>query len=344
MFTTDIIDLKQDFDNGLNYAAALIKNGDLVAFPTETVYGLGANALNPLAVSDIFKVKGRPNDNPLIVHVNSIEFAKEFAYINETAIKLFKAFSPGPLTLVLPKKEITPSCITAGLDTVAIRIPNNKYALELIQRSKKPIAAPSANLSGQPSPTNANHVYKDLNTKIKLILDGGQCSFGVESTVLSLANEPTILRPGSITKEMLEKYISTVNVDKNVLNHLETKKVASPGMKYKHYAPKANATIFDGDYIIQSKKIIEMYDKLISENKKVLIFASEQTKNLYGERNFKIMGNRQEPQTICSSFFALLRQTDDEQYDEILIESIETKGEGLAFMNRALRAASFNVK
>ena len=235
-------------ENEVEKAADIIKSGGLVAMPTETVYGLAANALDGKAVAKIFKAKGRPMDNPLIVHISDISqiypLVREFP---EKAKILAEKFWPGPFTIILPKSDIIPDEVSAGLDTVAIRFPSNKIAQALISKSM-PLAAPSANLSGSPSPTNARHVFDDMNGRINAIIDGGECEVGVESTVITLSTDtPRLLRPGGITVEQLRKAIGNVIIDDAVLNPLKSgEKAASPGMKYKHYAPKAHIILLEG--------------------------------------------------------------------------------------------------
>ena len=255
-----IVDIEADY-KAIEEGASLIRNGELVAFPTETVYGLGANALDARAVDKIYEAKGRPGDNPLIVHIADFDdvklLVKELA---GTAEKLMEAFWPGPLTLILKKSSIVPDRTTGGLNTVAVRMPDNPIALALIRESKLPIAAPSANRSGRPSPTEARHVAEDLMGRIPMILDGGPCSVGVESTVLDITGEiPNILRPGGITPKMLERVLGRVNIDAAVLKPIEKgSRIKSPGMKYTHYAPKASVVIVKGRLDDIARKIGEL--------------------------------------------------------------------------------------
>jgi L-threonylcarbamoyladenylate synthase len=345
MYDTKIISLFTDFEEGIRQGARLLREGELVAFPTETVYGLGANALCPEAVSAIFAAKGRPGDNPLIVHVTSIEEAAKLAHLSEQAELLMETFWPGPLTIVLPKRRCVPYEVTAGLDTVALRMPDNQGALALISAAGVPVAAPSANASGRPSPTRAEHVFEDLRGKVELILDGGESDVGLESTVLSLAGEiPTVLRPGAITPEMLSRVLGEVQVSPKTLEPLgENEQAVSPGMKYKHYAPKANVTLVEGEGEEMAAAAAKLYDQAQKEGKKCLILSTTQTCGFYGERTYVIMGDRNDPITICHSLFALLRQADERGMDEVILEALPAQSLGLAYMNRALRAAGFHV-
>lgn len=333
---------------GAQQGAELIAMGDLVAFPTETVYGLGANGLNGDAVKHIFEVKGRPNDNPLILHVGNMrQVERLWTEIPQVARVLINTFWPGPLTLVYHSSAIVPEEVTAGLKTVALRMPDNPVALALIREAGVPIAAPSANLSGRPSPTTAHHVWEDLNGKIPMILDGGPCKYGVESTVLSLVDTPTILRPGAITKEMLEAVIGHVELADCLLKPMEAgEKAMSPGMKYKHYAPKAQVYVVTGKPKKTVTRILERYAQLTAEGKKVRIAGTKQTMKMYREQGVEavLMGDRKDPVTLCANLFSLLRDLDKEGADVILCEGISPEGVGLAYMNRLLRAAGFEVE
>ena len=242
----ELVKINSIKDEALTRAAEFIKNGGLVAFPTETVYGLGGDGLNSEAASKIYKAKGRPSDNPLILHINDQKMLHKIVNdVNSMAKKIMTAFCPGPITLILPKSDIVPSSVTGGLDTVAVRMPDNDIARELIRLSNTPIAAPSANISGRPSPTTAQAVYNDLHDRIDMILDGGACHFGVESTIVDCTEDvPIVLRPGAITKEMLEELFPVVKIDKAIIGENVVPK--APGMKYKHYAPKANMILFEG--------------------------------------------------------------------------------------------------
>lgn len=340
---TEVISTIRMEDAGTTLGAELIQNGGLVAFPTETVYGLGANGLDGEAVNRIFEAKGRPNDNPLILHVaKKSDVTKLWTHVPKLAKSLMDTFWPGPLTLIFMKADEVPYEVTAGLETVAIRMPSDKTARLLIQKSGVPIAAPSANRSGRPSPTTAEHVLADMDGRIPLILDGGPCRYGVESTVLSLVGEPTILRPGAVTREMLEAIIGPVRLAPSILNPLGEREVAaSPGMKYKHYAPDAEVHVVEGDPKPAAKRIRALYYAYEAEGKTVAILGTEQTMQSYRNLNAYSLGDRDEPETLCTNLFSLLRDV-GAHCDVILAEGVDTANTGLAFMNRLLRAAGFS--
>ena len=340
---TEIVDATRQKEAGTQLGAKIIREGGLVAFPTETVYGLGANGLNGGAVAGIFEAKGRPADNPLILHVSKkSEVRQLWDVLPASANILMDTFWPGPLTLIARRSSVVPDEVTAGLDTVAVRMPANDTARALIRKAGVPIAAPSANLSGRPSPTTAQHVYDDMNGRIPLILDGGPCKYGVESTVLSLVGKPTILRPGAITLEMLSALLGDVRVADAVLSPLgENETAASPGMKYKHYAPDAEVVVVTGSPRKAAERINELYVVAEMEGKRPEIVATEETKGFYGGKKYVILGSRKEPTTLCSNLFSYLR-TLDRYSDLILAEGISTKDAGLAYMNRLLRSAGFN--
>ncbi len=345
-----IEDIDKDY-RAIEEAAELIRKGKVVAFPTETVYGLGANALDEQAVNDIFEAKGRPNDNPLIVHVSRIEDVEPLVErVPPRVYQLMETFWPGPLTIILKKSDKVPDQTTAGLGTVALRMPNHPIALALIKESAMPIAAPSANRSGKPSPTTAKHVIDDLDGLIPLILDGiYPCQVGLESTVLDMSGEiPTILRPGGVTPEMLEKVLGHVRVDEAVLKPLSKGQAPkSPGMKYMHYAPKAQVIIFRGETLeAMAKEIDRRKEEYVNKGQKVGILATNETINLYKgchDTNLISLGSRKEPATIAANLFASLRDLDNMGVDAILTEWVDEKGEGLAIMNRMIRAAGFHV-
>ena len=315
-----------------------------MAFPTETVYGLGADGLNGEAVRGIFEAKGRPADNPLILHVSKKSDVKPLWLRKpKHADVLMDTFWPGPLTLIAPCTDLVPTQVTAGLDTVAIRMPADRTARQLIQKSGVPIAAPSANLSGRPSPTRALDVLHDLDGKIPLILDGGPCKYGVESTVLSLVGAPTILRPGAVTREMLEALIGEVRVAESILSPMRAGAVAaSPGMKYKHYAPEAQVICVRGEPAAVAAKMNELYGDAQRDGVACKILISEQTKRFYKGKNYVILGDRNRAESLCANLFSALRDS-DLQADLILAEGISTGDCGLAYMNRLLRAAGFQV-
>ena len=331
-------------ENGTRLGGSILRAGGLVAFPTETVYGLGANGLDGDAVRRIFEAKGRPGDNPLILHVAKKNDVKQlWTRIPDAARTLMDAFWPGPLTLIFNRSSAVPDEVTAGLETVAVRMPDNKTALALIREAGVPVAAPSANTSGKPSPTTAEHVRHDMEGKIDLIIDGGPCRFGVESTVLSLVGKPTILRPGAVTKEMLEAVAGPVALAPSILTPLKAgETAASPGMKYRHYAPDAEVLVAEGAPRQAASRIARAYDARAMQGERCIIFATEQTRALYSGRQYVIIGDRNEPATLCANLFAQLRAHSDD-VDVIFAEALPEQGEGLAYMNRLLRAAGFHV-
>lgn len=332
-------------NNQLEKAGEIIRNGGLVAFPTETVYGLGGDALNPDSSKKIYAAKGRPSDNPLIVHVYRFEDVEEIVQeVPESARKLAKAFWPGPLTMIMNKNGKVPYETTGGLDTVAIRMPNNKIALKLIQESGGFIAAPSANTSGRPSPTVARYCIEDLSGKIEMIIDGGQVGIGLESTIVDLTSEiPMILRPGYITADMLKEVLGDISIDRTIIDSSSTQKPKAPGMKYRHYAPKGALTIVQGtqgavvDYINSETK------KAAQSGKKVGVIGTDATRNLYEADVVKSVGNRDDESTIAHELFKVLREFDDENVDVMYSESFDDSGIGQAIMNRLLKAAGHHV-
>lgn len=321
----------------IRYCAELIKSGDVVGMPTETVYGLAANAYDESAVKKVFEAKRRPADNPLIVHIADIGMLKELTTsIPKIAITVCEKFWPGPLTVVLPKSDKIPLITSGGLDTVGIRLPSNKVARELINECGLPLAAPSANLSGSPSPTTAEHVFDDLNGSIPAILDGGSCSIGVESTVISFENDIIrLLRPGRISVDDLKTVASDVIIDKGVLEIISNDaKVKSPGMKYKHYSPKADITLVDGS--------IEFFENYVSERNSIdtyaLIFDDDNTSEDIKSIKY---GNNSEQQ--AERIFAVLREADKIGAKKVFARCPSKDGIGLAVYNRMLRAAGFKV-
>ncbi|NLI60882.1 MAG: threonylcarbamoyl-AMP synthase [Clostridiales bacterium] len=342
-----IEDIEKDF-KAIEEAAHLLRQGQLVAFPTETVYGLGANALDGQAVDRIFKAKGRPNDNPLIAHISKREDIEPLVLgVPAKVYPLIETFWPGPLTIILKKSSRVPAQTTAGLDTLAIRMPNHPVALAVIDKAGLPIAAPSANRSGKPSPTTAQHVLDDLNGRIPMILDGiTPCSVGLESTVLDMSGGvPTILRPGAVTLEMLKEILGHVEVDKTVLKPLEKgQPPKSPGMKYIHYAPRAKVIIFRGTSLDRiTKEVSRRAKEYVREGKKVGILATDETTHQYKGQDIISLGSRKNPASIAANLFSSLREFDDMGVDIILAEWVEEKGEGLAIMNRMVRAAGFRI-
>ena len=320
----------------LQIAAKIINNGGTVIFPTETVYGLGANALDSTAVKKIFEAKGRPSDNPLIVHIADInqiyEFVDEFT---ENAKKLAQAYWPGPMTLVLKKKKVIPNEVSAGLDTVGIRIPENKIAREFIKESKCPIAAPSANLSGSPSPTTVEHVISDMFGRVDAIIKGENSQVGLESTVIDVTGEiPVILRPGGITPEMIQKVCGDVKIAKGVDGVTDELKPKSPGMKYKHYAPKCEIILIKNDEnLIENVK--KEANKFVKDE--TVIICLEQHEEIYKDYNTLCIGN--DLATVATNLFMIFRKCDEIGYKYAIMESVEEEGIGIAIMNRARRAA-----
>lgn len=329
----------------LEEAAQLIRAGELVGMPTETVYGLGANALDREAVLKIFAAKERPADNPLIVHVDNMEQIPPLVReIPETAKKLMAAFWPGPMTLILPRADCICDAVTGGLDTVGIRLPASEAARALIRASGCPIAAPSANRSGKPSPTTAQHVFEDMNGRIALILDDGPCGVGVESSVIDATGEvPVILRPGGITPEMVEAVLGSVRVDEHVMSPLAKGDIArSPGMKYKHYAPKARTVIFEGEAQRVIKAICAQYDEAQAQGERVAILGFNE--HDFGGRTFISLGSALHPEDAAARLFAALRELDERGETLALCEAVGLSGIGLAVMNRMGRAAAFDIR
>jgi len=337
---TVVINMREGFDKKkIKIAAKFIREGKLVAFPTETVYGLGADALNEKAVKRIFEAKGRPADNPLIVHIADFEQLYELAKeVPREAKILAEHFWPGPLTIVLPKKSSVPKVTTGGLDTVAIRMPAHEIALGLIRASRRPIAAPSANISGKPSPTLAEHVVDDFYGRIECIIDGGEVKIGVESTVLDLTTKPpTLLRPGGLPLEEIEKVIGKVKVHP-VVKGKAVDIAKAPGMKYKHYAPNAQVIVIEGSREKVKEKIKELLNDYKRRGVKVGVMA---TGDFYEADAYINLGNSEEE--IARNLFRALRELDKSGVDIILAEGIEEKGLGLAVMNRLRKAAGYKI-
>ena len=324
-------------------AVQIIKSGGLVAFPTETVYGLGANGLDALAVEKIFLAKGRPQDNPLILHVHSILQVKELVEeIPEIAQRCMEKFWPGPLTILFKKNSKIPNIITAGLDTVAIRMPKNNIALELIRLANVPIAAPSANISGKPSPTSADHVKEDLSGKIDMIIDGGNTGIGLESTVLDLSGDlPMILRPGGVTLEDLKEIIPQVIQDSSIMKEDVVPK--SPGQKYRHYAPKGEMLLFSGEIENMVKAIKKYSGEYFSSGKNIGIICTDETKDLYKDGLIISLGSRKDYNIIAHNLFHTIRLFDEANVDIILSEGVEESDLGIAIMNRMKKAASGKI-
>lgn len=337
---TEIVKITpEDGVEDYKYAVELLQNEQVVGIPTETVYGLGGNAFSPLAVSRIFEAKGRPTDNPLIVHIS--EFSEIYDLVTEvpeSAKKLADEFWPGPLTIILPKSSKVPYCTTGNLETVAVRCPSHPVARELIKACGFPIAAPSANISGKPSPTKAEHVFEDLNGRIALVIDGGDCDEGVESTVITLATEtPKLLRPGNVTLSQLKSVLGDVIVDDAVLNPLKNgEKVSSPGMKYKHYSPDAEIVLVRGCYY----NFVSYVNDFKNQNTYAMVFDNEGQGLCvpyihYGAEDYKMLSH---------SLFDSLRELDKKGADKCFVRyPDELNDDNLAVLNRLLRAAGFKV-
>lgn len=339
---TELIKVNSLIDEALKRASKFIKNGGLVAFPTETVYGLGGDGLNSQAASRIYQAKGRPSDNPLILHINEQKMLERLvSNITPMAKKIMTAFCPGPITIILPKSDIVPNTVTGGLDTIAVRMPDNDIARELIRLADTPIAAPSANISGRPSPTTAQAVYRDLQGRIDMILDGGACEFGVESTIVDCTGEiPVILRPGAITKEMLEEIFPVVEIDKSIVGENVAPK--APGMKYKHYAPKVDMLLVEGDKEQMATAINKLVKDYELKNQRVgLLVSDEVAVKLNHECTFNY-GSQNDLAKIASEIYEGLRYFDDKAIDIIIAEGTTDKGLGLAIMNRLHKASGFN--
>ena len=336
------IDINNIDKNEIKKQSKLLSEGKTVIFPTETVYGLGANALDEDAVKKIYEAKGRPSDNPLIVHIYDKEEVYNLAEnINEKAKTIMDKFWPGPITIILNKKNIVPYRTSGGLETVAIRMPSHLIAREIIKEAGVPIAAPSANISGRPSPTKADHVYEEMNGRVSGIVLGGDCNFGLESTVLDVTTEnPMILRPGSITKEDLEKVIGEVSIDPSLERKEDNKKAKAPGMKYTHYSPDADVYIVSGNIEDTISKINSL---VVENNKKGLktgVMCLEQNKNSYKGEVVSLGSTLEE---VGSNLFDVLRQMDKMNIDIVYSEEFPRDGVGQAIMNRLLKSAGYKT-
>lgn len=344
---TEYVDLREgkDIKEGVKKAAEIIKRGGLVAFPTETVYGLGANGLDENAVPKIYEAKGRPSDNPLILHISKLDEIEDIVKeIPKSALILAEEFWPGPLTMVFKKSERIPYRTTGGLESVAIRMPSNKIARELIKAAGVPIAAPSANSSGRPSPTKAAHVIYDLDGKIDMVIDGGEVDIGIESTIVDVTGEvPVILRPGFITEEMLSEAIGRVEIDEVVKSLSPDKdlKPKAPGMKYRHYAPRGKMTIYKGSHSKVVERINEEISKL--EGKKTGVLATDETKSYYRADIIISLGSREDGESIAHNLFDALRKFDDDDVEFIYSEGFDENKLGFAIMNRLHKSAGYNI-
>lgn len=328
----------------IDMAARIISKGGLVVFPTETVYGLGANALNPSAVKEIFLAKGRPVDNPLIIHIQHIDDLQTLAKnVSRKARKLAREFWPGPLTLVLEKSQRVPEITTGGLHTIAVRIPSNNISLSLIRTAGIPIAAPSANVSGRPSPTRASHVLEDLYGKVDLIIDGGRTQIGLESTVIDMTSTvPILLRPGGLPIERIKEAIGKISIHPSILNPKNdclqsNKHYKSPGMKYRHYSPKADVILVEGPKLRVRNKIIELARRMKNEQSKSVCIMTKNMNNNYSADIVWFVGNDFE--TISRNLFEIFRYVDNHNIDAIIAEEIDSVDLGLAIMDRLRRAA-----
>lgn len=335
----------EEEDEDLRRAGELLRRGALVAFPTETVYGLGGDALNPDSAKKIYAAKGRPSDNPLIVHICRFEDIRRIvARVPEAAVRIADAFWPGPLTMILPKADLVPTETTGGLDTVAVRFPSHPVARKLIEYGGGYVAAPSANASGRPSPTLARFVREDMEGKIEMIVDGGRVGIGLESTIIDLTVEPPrILRPGYVTQEMLDEVLGKVDMDVQVADPDSGQAPKAPGMKYRHYAPKGQLTIVEGaprqvaDYINSRAKAEGM------AGEKTGVIATAEMLELYRADVVKCIGSREAPEDIARNLFSVLREMDEEGVDKIYSESFSDHGLGQAIMNRLRKAAGQRV-
>lgn len=344
---TEIIKIdEQNIDMSLiKKAGQIIKTGGLVAFPTETVYGLGGDALNPKSSKRIYTAKGRPSDNPLIVHISKWESLKEIVEdIPFSAKALADKFWPGPLTMIMKKSSKVPMETTGGLDTVAVRMPVNKIALALIEAAGGYVAAPSANLSGRPSPTSVKYVIEDMANRIDVIIDGGDANIGLESTIVDLTeNPPLILRPGYITESQLETVLNGVKVDRGILGEDSNIKPKAPGMKYRHYAPKGSLTIVSGSSENVIDYIISHTEEHVKQGQKVGIIGTDENLKRYSADSIKSVGSVKDEEKIAHRLYNILREFDDENVDIIFSESFEEGELGTAIMNRLLKAAGYQI-
>lgn len=337
MITEKLLTDEENYKKSIAEAAKILNNGGIVAIPTETVYGLAASAYDEKAIKKVFDAKGRPQDNPLIVHISSIDMLNEVACdIPDTALKCARKFWPGPFTMVLHKTGKTAECVSAGLDTVAVRMPGNKIAIDIINESGIPLAAPSANVSGSPSPTVPEHVQADLDGKIDAIVFGGECDIGVESTVVSFCcNPPRLLRPGGITAEQLRGIIPELTVDKAVLSEPEkNQRVESPGMKYKHYAPKTDCYLVEGS--------ADEFAVLVNADESCAAICFEEDSEKIHTQKI-VYGNCSDEKTLAHAVFSALRRVDSFGCRKVYIHAPSKEGIGLAVYNRLLRACAFRV-
>lgn len=344
---TKIIQIDENnIDNdAIKEAGEILKKGGLVAFPTETVYGLGGDALNAASSAKIYEAKGRPSDNPLIVHISHVEsLSRIVKKVPKEAYMLADKYWPGPLTMIFNKSEEVPMETTGGLETVAVRMPSHKIARALIDAAGGYIAAPSANRSGRPSPTVARYVIEDLEGRVEMIIDGGEVNIGLESTIIDLTGErPMILRPGFVTEKMLESVIGEVEMDRTVLDDHSGQAPKAPGMKYRHYAPKGELTVVEGEADAVVDYINERLTRLGEMGIKAGVVATDETAVKYLEGDIKSAGKREDEEAIARHLFKILREFDDDKVQVIFAEAFPAEGVGQAIMNRLLKAAGYRT-
>lgn len=346
IMNTKIVRISEDREEKwVEQSGEILQHGGLVAFPTETVYGLGANALDEKAAAKIYAAKGRPSDNPLIVHIADFSALEKIVEkIPEEALKLAEAFWPGPLTMIMKKSKLVPDGTTGGLDTVAVRMPKHEIALKMIRAGGGYIAAPSANTSGRPSPTAAEHVIEDMDGKIDMILDGGSVGIGLESTIIDLSEgTPVILRPGFITQKMAEQVIGKVEMDAGLIRSDANIRPKAPGMKYRHYAPKASMILVRGEREQVSEKIRQLVCEELKQGKNPGILCAEETADTYTEGIVKKIGTLHDEMTISRHLYGVLREFDQEGVTSIFSETFETPVLGTAIMNRLMKAAGYQL-
>lgn len=328
----------------LQECVTCLKKNGVIVFPTETVYGIGANALEESAVNKIYQAKNRASDNPLIVHVSDKEMIKQVAKdISEQEQMLIDAFMPGPFTLIVHKKDCVPHNVSAGLDTIGIRMPENRIAHKLIQEAGIPIAAPSANISGRPSGTNMQDIIEELQDRVDILIDGGECDIGLESTVVKVVEGiPTILRPGKITAEQIQRVMGKVDISKKIFEKVKkNEKVDSPGMKYRHYAPETECVLVIGTRKEQIEKInLEIAKK---KERRIAVIGFEEDKKEIQCDTYLTIGNRDELDNMMKHIFSLLRKVDQMELDLVIIEGVKQEGIGLAIMNRMIRACEYHT-
>lgn len=337
------IDLRKNYDNSIfNEIGTALRNGKLVIFPTETVYGLGANGLDEISVRKIYNAKGRSSDNPLILHISSLDMlskiTKDISFVEK---KLIDTFFPGPFTLILNRTSIVPNVVTGGLDTVAVRMPSNEIARKIIEKANVPIAAPSANISGKPSGTVVSDIIEELGDKVDYIVDGGICNIGLESTVVRVIDDiPTILRPGKITKEQIMEVVGKVSIDKHIFEKCNnSEKVLSPGMKYKHYAPNTKCVMVYSD---DNNKLVQKINDILRNNPNSLVISTTDNLNKYNAKYVLDVGLKSNLDEISKNIFTTLRKVDTYHVDLVIIEGVTQEGLGLAIMNRLIRACEYN--